>query len=104
MVWKTLKSIVFILTLRCDQASRLISHTQEAPLNKAEKLALGLHLLICRVCRRYKRQLGLMREVLARLADSQPYSTMSSSLLDEAQSRTLQERLSKKLRKNLDSM
>jgi len=104
MLWKTLKNVVFILTLRCDQASRLISHSQEAPLNRAEQLALAFHLLICRVCRKYQRQLKLMRDVLGRLAEPGLYSTMASSLLDQAQSRALRRRLSKRIRENLDSM
>jgi hypothetical protein len=103
MIWETLKNVVFILTLRCDQASRLISHSQETPLNRAEQLALSFHLLICRVCRKYKRQLKLMRDVLGRLAEPGLYSSMASSLLDQAQSRALRERMSKKLRENMDS-
>ena len=104
MIGKTLKYVVFILTLRCDQASRLISQVQDAPLNKAERLALRLHLVSCRVCRTYKRQLKLMRETLDELTDPKIYATMASSLLDEAQSQALRKRLSKKLQENLDSM
>ena len=103
MIWKTLKNMVFILTLRCDQASRLISHSQETPLNRAERLALAFHLLICGVCRKYKCQLKLMRDVLGRLTEPQRYSTMASSLLDKAQSQALRKRISNKIRENLDS-
>jgi hypothetical protein len=104
MVRKTLKNIVFILTLRCDQASRLISFSQEAPLNKAERVALSFHLLICRVCRKYKKQLKLMRDILAKLRESQLYDIMASSLLTKEQSKALKSRISKKIRENLDSM
>ena len=104
MVWNTLKNIVFIVTLRCDQSSRLISHSQEAPLNRVERLALFFHVLGCRMCRKYRKQLKLMRDVLARLADPQLYTTMASSLLDESQSLALRKRISKKLRDHLDSM
>jgi hypothetical protein len=104
MVRKTLKNIVFILTLRCDQASRLISFSQEAPLNKAERLALSFHLLICRVCRKYKKQLKLMRDILAKLTESRLYDIVVSSMLTEEQSKALRGRISKKIRENLDSM
>ena len=104
MVRKTLKNIVFILTLRCDQASRLISFSQEAPLNKAERLALSFHLLICRVCRKYKKQLKLMRDILAKLKESRLYDIVASSLMTEEQSKALRGRISKKIRENLDSM
>ena len=104
MVRKTLKNIVFILTLRCDQASRLISNSQEAPLNKAERLALSFHLLICRVCRKYKKQLKFMRDILGRLAESRLYDIIAPSLLNEEQTRTLQKKISKNIREKLDSM
>ncbi|MHC4074098.1 MAG: anti-sigma factor family protein [Planctomycetota bacterium] len=90
--------------MRCDQASRLISHSQEAPLNKAERWALSFHLLICRMCRKYKKQLKLMRNILGRLAEPQVYEAVASFLLDEEQSRKLRGRISKKIRENLDSM
>ena len=104
MVRKTLKNIVFILTLRCDQASRLISFSQEAPLNKAERLALSFHLLICKMCRKYKKQLKLMRDIFSKLRESQLYDIMASSLLTKEQSKALKSRISKKIRENLDSM
>jgi hypothetical protein len=95
---------VFILTLRCDQASRLISFSQEASLNKAERVALSFHLLICRMCRNYKKQLKLMRDILAKLRESRLYDIMASSLLTKEQSKALKSRISKKIRENLDSM
>jgi len=90
--------------MRCDEASRLISHCQEAPLAGAEKYALSLHLLICRMCRTYKRQLKLMRELLSRLKKPGFYDESASSPLDEEQSRAMQARISKKIRENLDSL
>ena len=95
---------MFIMTQRCDQASRLISNSQEAPLNKAERGALSFHLLICRVCRKYKKQLKFMRDILSRLSDSRLYDIMTPSLLPEEQSQALQARISKKIHEKLDSM
>jgi len=104
MVRKTFKNIVFILTLRCDQASRLISYSQESPLNKAESWALSFHLLICRMCRKYKKQLKFMRDILSRLAESRLYDIIVPSLLTEEQAETLRGRISKKIHEKLDSM
>jgi len=104
MVRKTLKNIVFILTLRCDHASRLLSYSQEAPLNRAERWALYFHLLICRMCRKYKKQLKLMRDILAKLTESRLYDIVAPSLMTEEQAQALQGRISKKIRENLDSM
>ena len=104
MVRKTLKNIVLILTMRCDEASRLISHSQETPLGGAEKCALSFHLLICRMCRKYKKQLKLMRELLSRLRQPEFYDESASSLLNKEQSRAMRARISKKIRENLDSL
>lgn len=104
MARKTLKNIVLILTMRCDEASRLISHSQEAPPAGAEKYALSFHLLICSLCRKYKRQLKLMRELLSRFQQPGFYDESASSQLDEEQSRAMRERISKKIRENLDSL
>ncbi len=104
MVRKTLKNIVFVLTLRCDQASRLISLSQDQPLNRVEQTALFFHTLVCRLCRGYRKQLKLMRETLGKLANPQVYSTMASSLLDKTESKALRTRISKKIRKDLDSL
>jgi len=104
MVRKTLKNIVLILTMRCDEASRLISHSQEAPLIGVEKYALTFHLLICRMCRKYKKQLKLMREFLSRLQKPGLYDESSSSPLDEEQAQAMRARISKKIRENLESL
>jgi len=64
-----------ILTLNCEQASRLLSHQQDAELTRSERWALKLHLLICRACRRYKSQLGMVRKTFSILrgkADTSP--------------------------------
>ncbi len=104
MVRKTLNNIVFILTLRCDQASRLLSNSQEKPLNKVERWALSLHLLICRVCPKFKKQLKLMRDVLGSLSEPRLYEEIAPSLLTEEQAEALRGRISKKIQEKLDSM
>jgi len=99
-----LKNIIRILTLTCDQAAELMSHSQEKPLNRLEQWALSFHLLICRLCRKYNRQLKLMRSIFTKMADSKTYEDVVPPLLDPEQSKELQDRLSKKIRENLDSM
>jgi hypothetical protein len=104
MAHKTLKNLVRILTLTCDQAARLMSQAQDQPLERPERWALSLHLLICRWCRRYNRQLKLLRAVLTRIAGPRTDAAAVPPLLDPEQSRDLQDRLAKKIRDNLDSM
>jgi predicted anti-sigma-YlaC factor YlaD len=104
VVRETLRNVVLILTMRCDRASRLLSHSQERQLNGAERCALSFHLLICTACRKYKRQLKFMRSVLHRLKEPQPYYETTSSLIDERQSGEMRVRISKKIHEKLDSM
>ena len=99
-----LKNVFRILTLTCDQAARLMSGAQDRPLKKSERWALSFHLLICRLCRKYNRQLKLLRALLSRMPDSATHEAAASSPLDPQQSRALRDRLSKKIRENLDSM
>lgn len=89
--------------MRCDQASQLISNSQERQLNRPERCALSFHLLICRVCRKYKKQLKFMRNILLRLKEPQLYYETASSLVDEKQSREMRGRISKKIHEKLDS-
>jgi len=99
-----LRNIIRILTLTCDQASELMSHSQEKPLYRSEQWALSFHLLICRLCRKYNRQLKLMRSVFTKMADSHTHEDIVPPLLDPEQSKELQDRISKKIRDTLDSM
>lgn len=53
-VWK-------ILTLPCEEASKLASRAMDERLSTSESLALSAHMLSCRLCRRFRRQLRVMR-------------------------------------------
>ncbi|HEX5539542.1 MAG TPA: zf-HC2 domain-containing protein [Methylophilaceae bacterium] len=43
--------------LSCKQASQLVSQSFDRPISVRERLALGFHLMICKFCRRFARQL-----------------------------------------------
>jgi predicted anti-sigma-YlaC factor YlaD len=55
--------------LTCRHTTRLISDDLERPLTKFERLILGVHLLGCRPCRRFRRALGWLHGSLASAAD-----------------------------------
>jgi predicted anti-sigma-YlaC factor YlaD len=55
-----------ILSLRCEAASELASRELDEPLPGLERVALWGHLLACRSCRRFRRQIRLIRESLRR--------------------------------------
>ena len=52
-----------IFALNCEESSRLLSAKQDKSLTRIEKLALRSHLLICRSCRRYNKQLDVIHRL-----------------------------------------
>lgn len=55
-----LKNIKLVLTLSCRDASRLLSDRSARRLALHERLALRMHLLICRGCRRFRNYLQML--------------------------------------------
>jgi predicted anti-sigma-YlaC factor YlaD len=55
-----------ILTLKCEGASSLTSRELDEPLSVPELLAVRGHLLVCRSCRRFRRQLLFLRLAVQR--------------------------------------
>jgi hypothetical protein len=52
--------------ISCQEASRLLSQRQERPLGFFELFRLRAHLALCTMCKRFSRQLDLMREAMHR--------------------------------------
>lgn len=50
--------------MTCKQASELISRSLDAPLPWPRRARLRVHLLLCRACARYRRQVRQMRLAL----------------------------------------
>ncbi len=50
--------------LTCKDASHLVSQSQDRPLSFRERWGLRIHLWMCANCRRFERQIGLMRRLL----------------------------------------
>lgn len=89
-VWS---QIVFILTLRCDQASVLISDSFDRKLLFYERLALRGHYLACKSCPFFRKQMEFVRRAMRhgvsqRHKESQTDLDASESRLsDEAKQR-----------------
>jgi len=70
------------MMLTCKDASHLISERQEHPLSLRERWALRLHLWLCVSCRRFARQIDLLRQAIrtyaARLEDEEYGPELSS--------------------------
>jgi hypothetical protein len=55
--------------MNCKQATELMSQEQDRELTRRERLALRLHLLICKGCNNYNKQLAFIREAMQRFRD-----------------------------------
>lgn len=73
--------------LTCRGASRLVSEGWERPLGVRERLALRLHLWICVNCRRFERQIRLLRWALRVLARRGEADMQGPGLAPEAHER-----------------
>jgi predicted anti-sigma-YlaC factor YlaD len=65
-----LHNVKMIATLSCEKASHLASDALDRDLSMSERLALRLHCLICRSCRRVVKQLATMRALLSQSQNS----------------------------------
>jgi len=73
--------------LTCKDASRLVSEAQERRLGFRERWGLHLHLWICDNCRRFERQIRLLRQALHTLARREETDTQGPELSPAARER-----------------
>ena len=48
----------------CKEVHRLISENMDRPLTWVERMRMRLHLLICRVCTNFQKQMSTLRRAL----------------------------------------
>ncbi|KUO56835.1 MAG: hypothetical protein APF78_01700 [Sphingomonadales bacterium BRH_c3] len=60
--------------MNCQNATGLVSQAQDRKLTLGERIRLRLHLLICRACRRFERQLPMIGRAAKRLAEPVDHS------------------------------
>lgn len=70
----------------CSEVSRLASERMDRELTLRERLAFNMHVMVCRNCRRYARQIALVRQATGRLRQRGAQSG-SAGLSDEARAR-----------------
>lgn len=76
--------------LTCRQASQLVSESQERALGLRERWGLRLHLWMCVSCRRFERQMRVLRRVLRKLARRTETEAQGPDLSPEARERIRQ--------------
>lgn len=75
--------------LSCKEVTRLLSESMDHTLPFGKRLGVRLHLLMCKFCARYKKQLLLIREAAQRLAatEEKPGVHPGETLSEEARER-----------------
>jgi hypothetical protein len=63
------KELWRLLNLPCDGITRLASESLDRDLSRLERFALRSHLLYCFACRRYSRQITLLKDAMRRLSN-----------------------------------
>jgi len=78
-----------VLMLSCKDVTKLVSESMDRSLPLGKRIGVRLHLLICRFCERYRRQLLLLREAARHLAlaGETPGEPLPESLSPEARDR-----------------
>jgi hypothetical protein len=75
--------------LSCKDVTKLLSESMDRSLPLGKRVGVRLHLLICKFCARYERQLLLIRETARRLAATveAPGESFGGTLSEEARER-----------------
>lgn len=75
--------------LACRDVTQLISRSMDSSLPIGERMGVRLHLLMCKFCARYERQLFLIRETLRRVvaAEARQEGPADGKLSKEARER-----------------
>ena len=67
--------------LNCREVSERVSDFLDATLPLSVRLQMRLHLLMCRMCREYVRQMALVVSTLRRLPRDEPPAELKAELL-----------------------
>ena len=88
-MWKALFRGLSDLSPSCKQAARLQSLAQDQSLGFSQKIGLRIHLLLCKWCRRYGKQIGFLRSAAHRHEEHE-HCLPPQSLRPEARERIKQ--------------
>jgi len=75
--------------LSCKDVTQLLSESMDTSLPIGKRVGVRFHLLICKFCARYERQLALIRETVRHLvaAEETAGGTLGEPLSEEAKER-----------------
>jgi hypothetical protein len=80
------------MMLSCKDVTPLISRSMDTSLPVGKRIGVRIHLLICRFCARYEKQLLLIRETVRRVvaAEELPGGPSAEALSEDARGRIRQ--------------
>lgn len=69
--------------LRCKEIAKLLSNSLDKDLSRWQKIEIRMHLFICRVCRRYWKQLRFLHKCVLQYYENKLKNTNDEKLSDE---------------------
>jgi hypothetical protein len=77
------------MMLSCKDVTQLISQSMDTALPVGKRIGVRIHLLMCRFCARYEKQLLLIRETVGSIvtAEETPEGASAELLSEEARER-----------------
>lgn len=72
---------------RCSDVSQLVSRSMDAPLPLVRRLGVRAHLMVCRYCSLFRRQLFAIRRLSRDVSGNPPEGQASKKLSDQAKAR-----------------
>lgn len=77
---------------RCQEVSQKVSASMDAALPLHHRMAIRFHLMMCRYCARFRRQLILLRKI-CRHVDAEPADEQATARLSSEAKARIKERL-----------
>ncbi len=72
---------------RCNDVSQKVSQSLDASLPLHHRMAVRMHLLMCRYCARFRRQLIMLRKVSRHMDDEASIDETTATLANETKER-----------------
>jgi predicted anti-sigma-YlaC factor YlaD len=82
-----MQGVMMKAMISCDEASRLASKSLDTKLSTSEKMRLKMHLMACRFCRSFEKQIHAIRSIIRSKSKEIPEDTEEKALTTEARAR-----------------
>ncbi len=66
----------------CKEVTKIISASLDRKLPLHQRIGVRIHLLMCKFCARYKKQIYSLRSILSHTDPTEPHANLSSAAKD----------------------